>query len=307
MKRLSFARLSSVHSLRQIAWLREWRGPLIAVIILFLAFFGNSFRAGEKTYIVDATVAGATINFHGNQNAWFVGNAVVCTPKAQRSRQRSTSDESQLCDTRLYDVTSAEDLILDWPDAAQVRLRTSISGRLEMVVLEKNSTYMKNTLFILPEDFFFNNGALSFAGAVTFGRPINTGAKDILLNGSYRVREDHILSFLLGKQTYQIAQADLTRGDQVRVVEAKNPSVSSTGFSHMTYSTDVDRAIHLVFHSVPGEHALEVATYGMAEPTIIRPNWIDSTLASPFILIVGLFLSLAISMLELFAMLKRQD
>ncbi|PHO05307.1 hypothetical protein CSC82_03765 [Rhodobacteraceae bacterium 4F10] len=306
MRRLSLKGLSETIVLPLVVWMRGKLAPLVAVLALALAFFGNGILATGKTYIVDAAVAGATIEFSGHQNDWYVGDTFVCVPKEKRSRQRGEAKDDLPCDTRLYDVASKRDFVLEWPQGTAVRVRIGELGRLEFLVLSGSEGLKKNTLFVLPADYFTTNGALSFSGSVVFGRPIETGARDILLHGTYRVREDHFLASLLGKGTYEIALAELTRGDQVRVVDAASQTTASTGFGHLSLSSDIEAAVRLVFHSTPGNHALEISTFGMSEPAVVRPNWIDSTLASPFVLIVGLFISLSISILELHALTRKE-
>jgi len=44
----------------------------------------------------------------------------------------------------------------------------------------------------------------------------------------------------------------------------------------------------------------------MKQPAVIQPDWIDSTLASPYVLIVGLFISLVISVLELHSYSRKE-
>jgi len=292
-------------ALSAYTWLRPFLVPLAAIFALGIAFFGNSLWGSEKTFIVDAVVSGATITFNGNHNSWYLKNATICSPK--KRRQRSTESlENHVCDPRAYDISVEPEKIVQWPDGASTRIRIGKSGRLEFFVPNEFPGVTKNTLIVLPENFFTSQGALSFAGSVMFGRTINTGAKDILLDGSYRVRENHIISSLLGKQTYEVAASELTRGDQVRVVNGKDLDLSALGYGHLSRSTEIDGAARLVFQSSPGDHALEVLSFGMDEPAVMKPDWIDSTLASPYVLIIGLFISLAISVLELHSFTRRE-
>ncbi len=184
-------------------------------------------------------------------------------------------------------------------------MRIGESGRIEFYILQDLPDLPKKSLVILPKDFFISQGALSFSGSATFGKTINTGTKFILLDGSYRVREDHVVSSLLGKQTYEVASSELTRGDQVRVVDGHDQKTAALGYGHISRALDVEGAARLVFQSSPGDFALEIASFGMDQPAILKPDWIDSTLASPYVLIVGLFISLVISVLELHSFTRK--
>jgi len=280
--------------------------PFAAILALGVAFFGNSLWGSEKTFIVDAVVSGATITFNGNHNSWYLGEAVICTPTRRRQRSVSVTSDNEVCDQRAYKVRIDSEKIIQWPDGASVRMRFGETGRLEFFVLDEVSGHAEKTLIVLPHDFFSKNGALSFSGSVIFGRTIKTGAKDILLDGSYKVRESHVVSAMLGKQTYEVASSELTRGDQVRVVDGVSFKTSSLGYGHLSRSLDVEGATRLVFQSSPGDHALEISSFGMKQPAVMKPDWIDSTLASPYVLIVGLFISLVISVLELHSFSRKE-
>jgi len=261
---------------------------ILAVLFVALTTIGVS-----RSFLLEVQSAGAQITFHGTANAWHFPHAVICEPKPVPDLRQS-SEPGAYCSSGLYVATGPQDFSTIWPANAVIDLRIDGDGALVAEVVSGASQYPAGTLIVIPEGSWLRHGALAFQGAVVVGEDMASGARHYLTEGRWEARETGLAISLFRDITEMVKDGKFARGAQAAVYKGKKAAVM---FGHITPSEDKP-VFHVTMISEPGSTELHLSHYGFNQPSVIRPDWIDSTLSSPLMLATILILTFFASLTQ---------
>lgn len=289
------------------AWMRSfWPvlvfGVLPAVVLLSIPTVDSLFGKGQ-TWVLSTKTRGASIEFKGQNNAWPLDGATLCTPRSKPLRQSLESKGSDNCDLRRYIETQPERLLVKWSEGSAIKLRAT-RDRLEIMISSPTDQLSAGSLILLPNERLTQFGALSFTGTAEIGSLMSTGANAYLLEGSFAVREIGLLSKIIRRRTVVVKQGELSRGDVVTVVSGSKPETMVNGFGHITFAEKDSEALNIVFLSSSQSAALKISALGQDRPALLEPDWLERAIANPFLVVIALFGSLVGNFVPIFESLR---
>lgn len=258
-------------------------GALPALTLLLLLLLLTSSLRGERTFVVEAITTGADITFTGGTEAWTIGRATVCLPRAEPLL--AAQKGAGRCDARLYTEAPRSGLMLEWQSGSTVNLRQDRDRNVVLRIGGTTAPLPPGALVFVEPAQWRAAGALTFAGLVVIGEQITSGESSVLLSGSYEARER---SWFSGT-TETIKSGELRRGERVSVVQR---SGTAPGFGHITPVGRDEDGFHLVNIAQPGDTSLQIEYVGGEAPALIRPSWVDHAIRSPVLVALALLLSL---------------
>lgn len=261
---------------------------LISVTAFLLLASGIGSR---QSVIIDAQTTGAIINFKGSTNDWELGSATLCVPKKM---DLMLSRGEGLCDLRRFDEHNETNLRVSWPPNAEVRVSSPSIGQIVLTLLS-DGEWPRQTRIILKDGALAYLGALSFYGHARVGQPAVSGEQDLLLSGSYEVRERSFWS----RNTEVLRDGKLRRGESLEIFRDKADSAPPANeFGHITSEAPETPGFHINIASEAGKPVLRLVNYGGVATTTLAPNWIDRSLHNSLILSIVLLLPVALSIAQ---------
>jgi len=262
-------------------------GRILSVLVL-IAIVGLAFGLGAaRTFVVDATVKGLDIRFHGQSNYWDLGVVTICIPLDKPNLRAPRG--SGVCDLRRY-AEMTEDVSIEWRNEASAQVEIEGDGNLILTVVDQPN--LKDGARIqLPKESWEKISVLSFVGSATLGQPAGSGETKLLLAANYQVRE----KLRWSARTETIKLGTVRKGESVSLMERKSGEPQmATVFGYITPSLGASDAMDVGIVSSTGRAFMAVRYFGGTAPAEIAPNWVDRTLSSPLILALTFLLSLGI-------------
>ncbi|WGW05327.1 hypothetical protein [Tropicibacter oceani] len=260
-------------------WLDGIAASLILFILLGLLWLNQGV---SRTYILSAETLGADITFDG-RNTWFLGAATLCKPRQAALRRSPDQTVDAKCDGRIYEETEEPSLTLEWKGGNRISLRHE-DDRVLFVISEAVGQYPEGTIIVLPAASLSQLGAMTFAGTMQIGEAMAPGARGILLSGDYTVRESNRLSAWFGRRSDVVRRGTLTYGDTATIVSGARDRQMAQGFGQIIL---IDGArFQAVFRSAQDDAAIRIDALGVTE-AIVKPDFIDTLLASPYLIVIG--------------------
>lgn len=256
--------------------------------ILLVANLGHT-----RTYALSAETGAADIAVDG-RTPWFLGAATLCVPREAALRRAPDGTGPARCDGRIYEERAEPSLTVEWPPGAELSLRRE-TGELSILVRSGAGALPDGTVVFLPDDSLRAAGALTFSGRMRIGAQMATGARGHLVAGDYTIRETSHLSGLLGRRSEVVKQGSLTRGDVVSVVQGGPDFAPATGFGQVTLSDSGQ--FDAVFRASAPAAAIRVEALGL-DDALVRSDWIDTLLASPYLIVIGAFFGVLVNILS---------
>lgn len=246
----------------------------------------------SRTIVVSAITDGMEIDFAGHSEVWDLNDVWYCVPLEKRVR--SIKRGNGLCDPRGYDQKQGT-IAIHWDDGASVKLWTTLESGWVLKV-SGQAAPVDGTLIHLPETVVAKLGALSFSGAARIGEVAGSRETNLLISGSYDIREKPLFS----SATETIKSGDFRRGEKVEVLNSANKeSPEERVYGYLLPTSDDGQKIEVTLVSEPGEAIISVNYFGSRVPISIAPNWIDRSLASPFILALSVLLPIALTLIQI--------
>lgn len=317
---LLFARpLSTIYDLMLLG------SKVLLVALLFWIVFQDYLRDIHWSYVIEAETRGAQIEFTGNSNAWRLDGAFWChrLDVPLRTARDPDAEKVPLCDSRVYEQDGPAIVTIQWREGDRITVRTDDIGRLEIRLDQESAveegktgkpaeeqpleiradgqaeTLKSGDLLILNPQGWARSGALIFTGRLVIGAEMSSGQTAYLLGGRYEVRDSGLQSWLSSEDIHTILKGTLSRGEQVRVVSAQEDRNTAASFGHITMrDEDVTKAgFRVTMASQNGDTDLEIRRHSRAQPSYVRPDWIDTLETSPLLLglvaLVTVFANLA--------------
>lgn len=281
----------------------------------------------DRTILVDARTRMVSVDFIGESNAWPIGGAAICVPRAAPDPTASRGNGP--CDLRLFDEPTIATGFLDWGPNGRAEASLDASDGLVVRVL-CSATYPSGTRVILPLDVLRNHGAFGWIGNIVLGQRARSGETGLLIGGTYEARE--LLRFLPRslRTTEVTSTGPLRSGEAVHLVRrgegvvnershqqpSENDSCaqSSTAnkdlafpsgyhpivtYGHLVLENDDDQSFRVEALTAPGDTGLMIDFVGVSQPALVRPNWIDRMTSSPIVTAVATMLAVAVALLNL--------
>ena len=279
-----------------LALMRRHRGrlsgsvlPVLALIFvtIFLALivFGSS-----RSFLVEAQTDGVQISFGDGQNLWRLPNAILCVPLDAPSLKPDA-----VCGQASAPEGQAREWLLDWSDNAVINLHARDDGGLEVNIIEPgSSTLPERGMLILSKSAWRGAGALTFQASVTVGQDMQTGADKFLRDGRWEAREAGIVTSFFRSLTEVVKSGDLSTGSKVVVLSNGKPAKV---YGHVIPAREGGLAVTMI--SEFGNTALSVRHFGLDDPVLIEPDWIDVAISSPLLLAMAVLFSVLASVSQI--------
>ncbi len=283
-------------NIRKMVWgaaaARTILGFLIIATVLILI-------APNRTIQLQARTLSAQVELTSEPLAWDLTGATVCVPTLDLM-----ADPQPPCGVgevfeQTFDgpITWPRDqkLVLDWtPDKMDIRLLT------------ETDIWPVGTTIRVDWANAARNGALAFSGYLSLGQEMSAGATGYVLDGSYAIFEQGLVSGWIGWSPEITRQGAIRRGDQLQIIcspmffqtcngadiegrpnQFKNPVTASISVDH-----DGKAGMHVVATGAEANSQLEVAYAGRDSILLIKPSWVQRAAASSSLLALSLLFSL---------------
>lgn len=263
------------------------QASLASCVIIAALFSIVAFASGlgsARTIVIEAESRWVSIEFRGDTDAWPIGSASICQPKASRDLNLPRGDGP--CDARLFEEKRSQTGFIEWGRGGRAEISITSSGGLLIRILEARS-YPEETRILLDRAEWQRVGALSWFGHIRIGRSAESGELGVMLAGQFEIRELFQWFNTEGRGTEVVKSGNLRQGETVslidtRKLDASGAPVPATSFGHILLSDSYD-SFRLVGLSSAGHPALSIGFHGAEKPAIIRPNWIDRVTTSPML------------------------
>ena len=304
-------------------WLRRLLPGTLATslgLVVLLVIAGNGALGTERTFVVSGHVTGLRLTLSGDAQSWFFDRATLCTPRTAPARASlgvaSDPPGGGLCDPRRFAAAEPGPQTLQWSDGTVLDLRMAAADRFEIRVAAGADRHPDGLLVLVGRPDWDASGALTFTGTARFGQDMATGNRATVLSGRYEVRETEFLRRLANRlaagggttagRSVVVTDGELVQGDVAQVV-AQGDGTPVPGFGHvMPLAEDGVRGFRAVYVSQPGDHALELRSFGAADPVRLRPSWLDTATTSPTLLALVIFIPLLTNAMQMLEPLRRK-
>ena len=251
----------------------------------------------KRTFNIESSSYGGQIEFSGHSNSWLIESASVCRLRDVPNFKSVETASGQVCDERLYEVTSLIDTPIRWQSGTivswKVRQDRSLQFSFQTSTMDD---YPSGTLVIIGASSWSQHGLLPFQGFVRIGTPVTSGSDDYLLDGKWEALQSGFANSLFRSTTETVKTGNFTRGAIVEIHTEEAP-VLAYGFL-TPHGTNGSLGLNLLTEQA--DSYLQVSFFGVASPAIFKPDWIDSVSSSPLLLAAAAILSTLIGILEIF-------
>ena len=268
-------------------------GLLFCTLLLLLVW---SSLGARRSFLVEADTAALSLRFSTSGTAWPFDALTVC-------RRREVPDLGAPagegpCATSIYGIETVKGAPLMFPKGLLAEVSLGSAGELLIRVEDGGTDALPDgTLVVVDAPSLGAAGALPFVAELTLGAQLSAGQRAYLKEGRWEAREDGLASGWFGGGTEVVKSGDLTRGSTATPLLSDVPVAV---FGHIT-PMEEDTAVKVVALTPPGDTALRITYFGTDRPTIVRPDWMDSALASPLLLALAAVLSVLASMMQVLA------
>ena len=279
------------NALAKIGTHRIWaRLAFVIFIVLICLAIGFGTMARERTFSLVATTLGGEITFNGQQNDWQFSEVIRCTMRASPDFRISGEAREELCDNALFKVEHLSDIVVSWRDTERIQFRSHPSGGLQIRLdTDSRADMPPGSLLIIPQAAWADHGALAFQGAVQLGGEMATGSTDYLLSGHWEALQTGLATSLVRDITEVVKSGTLVRGSTVDFIKSEGNVIS---FGHLTPPDESATGIEVALLTERAPIALRVSYYGLQEPAIFKPDWIDTISSSTLLVALAALLSL---------------
>lgn len=280
--------------------------PVLLISVLFV-LLQAPLGFVKRSFVVDAVVTEAAIEFVGDRNAWRLEQAILCTPKSGAALRRLVADAASRCGVAFDDAGVAPGII-NWPAGSKAKLRMIPGGPLEIEATAMPGrgagAFAEGAVLLLDADSWRATGALTFTGKATFGGAMGANQKGYLVAGRYEIREKGGLTRLVSDLSRPVKSGTLTKGDQVTIVSADDANDIAVSYGHVTLVHDPKPGFHMVAISAPRKDVMHINTYASSQAIRVRPNWIDSLGSDPLVLALVVLAAVVANLIQLHQLRK---
>ncbi len=287
-------RLALVKSGMRHIWARFFIVIAIAVICLAIVF---GTMARKRTFSMVATTLGGEIMFNGQQNDWHFSEVIQCSLRANPDFRATDKPQASPCDGAMFNVQYLSDKVVPWKNSDQIEFSSNSSNGLQIRVKSDTVPGMPpGSLFIIPQTAWADHGAFAFQGTVQLGGKMATGSRGYLLSGHWEALQTGMATSLVRDITDVVKSGTLVRGSTVDFIK---PGGDVITYGHLTPPDASTAGIEVAVLTEKAPIALRVSYYGLHEPAIFKPDWIDTISSSTMLVALVVLLSLIAGIVEL--------
>lgn len=268
-------------------------GALLSSIALTLliVFFALLLFGSSRSFLVETRTDGLQIEFSEGSNAWHLPNAILCLPL-----EIPAFPPDPDCGVAARADGPADEKLVTWADGTIVEVKSERNGGLRIEALNGNTAALPmNATYIISPDAWPMTGALTFRAYATIGQDMTDGARHYLREGRWEAREAGWVTSLLRSVTEVVKSGDLSTGAKVTITVDGEPALA---YGHITPGNgpaNKDAGLDVTMISQLGDTALSVRHFGLRDPVVIRPDWIDVAISSPLLLAMAALFSVLAS------------
>ncbi|SNT42160.1 hypothetical protein SAMN05421763_11714 [[Luteovulum] sphaeroides subsp. megalophilum] len=264
-------------------------------LILFLS------ASIERSYSIAARTLGGELTFKGQSNDWLLEKVDICKMRGPEDMRLPAAGDDRRCPETLYEVLPQAETVLHWPPDTRIGIRHEASGDLIFIVLSANVPDLpEGSLIVIPAEAWQTHGALAFQAEVRIGGLMATGSEDYLMEGRWEARQSGIAASLRANVAEVVGSGALSLGTTVELIDTRDTAAGIVSFGHVTPTVSRDeRGFDIELLSERGSVALRVWHFGLQEPTIFRPDWMDVVSSSPILVALGPLVALVAGLVEL--------
>ncbi len=253
----------------------------------------------SRTIQLQARTLSAQVELTSEPLAWDLTGATVCVPSAdvEAAATPPCGDGETVAGTLDGPVVWPRDqrLVLNWtPERMSIRLLT-----------EAESWPAGTTLRVSWADAA-RNGALAFSGYLLLGQEMSAGATGYVLDGSYAIYEQGLVSSWIGWSPEITRDGEIRRGDQLQIIcsplffqtcegariDGRSDQYRNTVMASISVDHDGMAGLHVVATGAEANSRLELAYAGRDRVLLIKPSWVERAAASSSLLALSLLFSL---------------
>lgn len=192
------------------------RGVLIVIFALVAIYY---LLERDQSFTIHAQTGAASIEVTGaRSHIWVLGNAVLCN---RRPGQIDGPHGDGPCDNRYFETFKAEEAEISLPAGTKLslhgtnpeQLAIQISKVPERLPLFDSIPITENSVLFFDRGSLADTSSLVISGYLTLGEIAETGATQLVRQGSYEIRE----SLARTSGISIVAMGDFLPGDYVRV------------------------------------------------------------------------------------------
>lgn len=282
-------------------WLHWFSLGLIGVTCFTIVFVTV---ADKRTFSIVARSLGGEITFKGELNDWLIEQGSICKLRDLPDLRMPPAESASPCDPKVYTTTVVTDYALQWGDGSVVTWKRHASGALQFSLLAGTTDGMEpGSLLVISDIDWRNHGALAFQGVVRIGSTIATGSDDYLLEGSWQALQSGLAASLFRDVTDVVQSGSLSRGlavDFHRLGSPKDGDEETViSYGHLTPAEGDERGAIIALLTEHAPVSLRINYFGLREPALFRPDWIDTVSSSTMLVAFAVIFSLLIGILEI--------
>ncbi|QBF31477.1 hypothetical protein CFI11_09635 [Thalassococcus sp. S3] len=271
------------------------RGPaqvfFVSAMFFLATFLVLTVATANRSFLIEAHTTTLDVVFGEGQNVWRLPEATVCIPLDVPDFASKGP-----CGIAFEAKGEPSEAIISWAENTKINVSTQ-SDALQITVLEApGSDMIERSYFLLSAKSWKSAGALTFRASVIVGQDLQSGSRNLLLNGRWEAREAGLVTSFFRNVTEVVKQGTLPAGSKATVLIDGNPA---RVYGHFTQSEDNTLYVNVV--SQLGNTALQLNSFGLDEPILIEPDWVDSAISSPLLLALAVFFSILASASQVFS------
>ena len=274
---------------------------VIPAIVLMLILLGL-----QRSYLIEADTGLVQLELQGT-NAWSLRDVTICTPR-ERPDRSAVPTPGEACSAFDQEMRVEPSLTLEWLDDTKAVLRAEvgpIGPRLRIVLpAGLGDIHAPGTEIVVNSDPTSPIGALLFSGEAVLGTVLGSGERYFLHSATWEARQTSWATRWMRSSTEKVMTGEALRGAELSVAgryrdhwwQLWRDRRPATVFGHLTLSPNIDEglaSLSVTLVSEPGSTELQVGYFGLADPSRIRPDLLDTTATSVLLIAAIAFLSLA--------------
>lgn len=262
--------------------LRPWRSASILGGLGLLALVVLLTFAADRSVLIEAETSGLRLSFSGEANAWRFDTASRCVLRASPQPRLASGQDAETapCSPVLFEIQSLTDHAINWRAGSVVDMVIDSAGALSIHLVERGQTDLPlDSYIIVPAAAWARHGALTFSGTLRLGEPIASGSRNYLHSGRWEMRQSGFATSLIRDIVEVVKRGEVTLGASVEIYSGARPA---TMFGSITPSHSANSAVDMrvTALSQKGPVELQLRYFGLQDPTILRPDWIDRVVSS---------------------------
>lgn len=261
---------------------------VIAALSLPLVFIVILSNQNERSFVVSAKTSFLSLTFGETQPDWRLPEVLVCEPVDIPRRNAPDA-----CGAAFAPVGSWHELLVSWSSGETVTLASDQDGRLRITALGENSTIPNGGHIVTKQNFWAETGTLLFHAEVTLGQTLASGTRFYLWSGEWQAREAGAANYFFRTRTEIVKEGTLTAGTKAKIQRHDGTTTLSHG--HIG-QRQTDGLIDISLVTEASDSALSVQYFGVEEPILTQPDWVDVTLKSPVLIAIAAIFPLLASL-----------